>query len=115
MTESVFSDTIEFRIRVYTGEIPDFSSEGGYALDTIARLNELIGERDLSIYGLAKLCDIPYSTLKNTVARNGQLSLDSIERICEKLEIPVYEFFMSDEDWAGIESYVLRRAKNHGN
>lgn len=113
MTESVFSDTIEFIIRVYTGKFPAFSSKGGYALDTVARLNELMEDRGLSIYGLAKLCDIPYSTLKNTVARSGQLSLDSIERICEKLEIPVYEFFMTDEDWDGIEAYAIRRMHLH--
>lgn len=83
-------------------------------MDTIARVRELLGERNLSLYGLAKACDIPYSTLKNAEARSGQLSLDSIERICEKLEIPMYEFFMTDEDWDGIEAYVIRRMRTHG-
>ena len=80
-------------------------------MDTIARLKELTGERDISLYKLAQLCDINYSTLKNAEIRNGQLSLDSIERICDKLNIPVYEFFMTDQDWEEIEEYAIIRLK----
>ena len=82
-------------------------------MDTIARVKELIAERNISFYKLSQLCDISYSTLKNAEARHGQLSLDSIERICCTLGIPVYEFFMTDEDWDGIEEYALRRMKLH--
>ena len=82
-------------------------------MDTIARLKELTGERGISLYRLSQLCDISYSTLKNAEARSGQLSLDSIERICDKLGIPLYEFFMTDEDWDEIESYAIRRMKLH--
>ena len=83
-------------------------------MDTMVRLKELLKEQDLSLYKLSKICDISYSTLKNAEARNGQLSLDSIERICETLGIPLYEFFMTDEDWAGIEAYAVRRMRLHG-
>ena len=78
-------------------------------MDTMARLNELMAERKLSLYGLAHLCGIPYSTLKNTAARNGQISLETIEKICRKLEMPTYEFFMTAEEWEGIEAYALKR------
>ena len=82
-------------------------------MDTLARVKELANTT--SLYQIAMMCDIPYSTLKNTEKRNGQLSLDSIERICDKLGVPVYEFFMTDEDWDGIEAQALRRLKalNH--
>ncbi len=83
-------------------------------MDTMTRLKELIDERGLSLYKLSHLCGISYSTLKNVNARNGQLSLDSIERICLTLGIPLYEFFMTDEDWAGIEAYAIRRMRNRG-
>ena len=83
-------------------------------MDTMARLKELTGERGISLYRLSRMCDISYSTLKNAEARNGQLSLDSIERICLTLSIPLYEFFMSDEDWDGIEAYAIRRMHLHG-
>ena len=83
-------------------------------MDTIARLKELTEERNISLYKLSQLCDISYSTLKNAEARHGQLSLDSIARICFKLDIPLYEFFMTDEDWDEIESYAIRRMRLHG-
>ena len=79
-------------------------------MDTVARLKELLSERSLTLYGISQRCDISYSTLKNAVARHGQLSLDSIERICASLNIPLYEFFMTDDDWDGIEAYAVRRA-----
>lgn len=82
-------------------------------MDTIARLKELLSERDITLYGLSQICDISYSTLKNAEARHGQLSLDSIERICTRLDIPLYEFFMTDEDWEEIEAYAVRRMKIH--
>ena len=82
-------------------------------MDTITRLKELTGERGISLWHLAQICDISYSTLKNAEARKGQLSIDSIERVCCNLGIPLYEFFMTDEDWDEIESYAIRRMKLH--
>ena len=82
-------------------------------MDTIARLKELTADQGISLYKLSKICDISYSTLKNAESRNGQLSIDSIERICQKLDIPLYEFFMTDEDWAEIEAYAIRRLHLH--
>ena len=87
---------------MYSGDDPlanlELRAKGGYTMDTLARVKELVKERNISFYKLSKLCDISYSTLKNAEARNGQLSIDSIERICCTLGIPVYEFFMTDED-----------------
>ncbi len=62
-------------------------------MDTMARVRELAAERGLSLHGLARICGVPYSTLKNTEARYGQLTVDTIERICLGLEIPLYQFF----------------------
>lgn len=62
-------------------------------MDTIARVKELAAERNLSMHGLAKVCDVPYSTLKNTEQRCGQLTVDTIERICLGLDIPMSAFF----------------------
>ena len=82
-------------------------------MDSIAKLKTLTADRGITLYRLSQICDIPYSTLKNAESRNGQLSLDSIERICLKLGIPLYEFFMTDEDWNGIEANAIRRMKAH--
>lgn len=77
-------------------------------MDTVARVKELTEDRNITFYRLAQISGVSYTTLKNAEARGGQLSVDSIERICEKLGIPVYEFFMSEDDWAEIEAYALR-------
>ena len=62
-------------------------------MDTIARVKELAEERDISLHKLAQVCDVPYSTLKNTEQRCGQLTVDTIERICLGLNIPMSLFF----------------------
>ncbi len=62
-------------------------------MDTIARVRELAAERNLSLHGLARVCDVAYSTLKNTEQRSGQLTVDTIERICLGLGIPMSLFF----------------------
>ena len=51
-------------------------------MNTLKRVIELAEERDLTLYKLAMLCDVSYSTLKNTQTRGGQLTVDTIERIC---------------------------------
>lgn len=67
--------------------------EGGVVLDTVARVTELMAERGISLYKLSKISDVPYSSLKYTVQENGQLSVDTIERICKGLNIPLAQFF----------------------
>ena len=62
-------------------------------MNTMNRVNELVDDRGLTLYKLAMRCDIPYSTLKNTEKRGGQLTVDTIERICLGLNITMAEFF----------------------
>lgn len=62
-------------------------------MNTVQRVKELAAERELSLFGLSKLCDVPYSTIKNTELRCGQLGVDTIERICTGLGIPLSRFF----------------------
>ncbi len=62
-------------------------------VDTIARVEQLAAERGLSLHGLSELCSVPYTTIMNTKKRGGQLTVDTIERICRGLEIPLWRFF----------------------
>ena len=39
-------------------------------MDTMARVKELAAERNLTLHALARICDVPYSTLKNTEQRS---------------------------------------------
>ena len=62
-------------------------------MNTMDRVTDLVNERGLTLFKLAMLCDVPYSTLKNTRARGGQLAVDTIEQICNGLGISLAEFF----------------------
>jgi transcriptional regulator with XRE-family HTH domain len=62
-------------------------------MDTLKRLGELLESRGLTMYQLSLVSGVPYSTLKNSQDRNGQLSVDTIERICRGLGISLSDFF----------------------
>ena len=62
-------------------------------MDTIQRVYELAREYDLSIYQLAQKSGISASTVLTTKKRGGQLTVDTIERICMGLNISMSRFF----------------------
>ncbi len=62
-------------------------------MDTVARVKQISAERNISLYELSQLAGISYSTLKNAEQRNGQLKVDTIERICCGLHISMSQFF----------------------
>ena len=59
----------------------------------MARVKQIADERELSLFQLSQLCDISYNTLKRTEDRKGQLTVNTIEKICIGLRIPMSEFF----------------------
>ena len=65
-------------------------------MDTMARVKELAAARELTLYQLSLLSKVPYNTLKRTEKRSGQLSVDTIEKICRGLRMPLYDFFRED-------------------
>ena len=69
-------------------------------MDTYARLTELLGERGLTLYQAAKLSNLSRSTLTNARDRGGQLSVDTIERVCDALGITLSEFFAVEPGFA---------------
>ena len=66
-------------------------------MDTMAVVKELADERDMTLFQLAQLCRVNYSTLKNAEDRHGQLNVDTIERICIGLHMPMSSFFAISE------------------
>ena len=66
-------------------------------MDTLGRVYDLISERDMTLYQLAKISDVSPSTLRNTKRREGQLKIDTIERICAALGITLSEFFAEQD------------------
>ncbi len=61
-------------------------------MDTIKRVQDLMQERDMNLCVLAKKCGISYSTIQTTARRGGQLSVETIERICQGLGITLKDF-----------------------
>ena len=68
---------------------------GGNFVDTIKRVQDLMQARDMNLCVLAKKCGISYSTIQTTARRGGQLSVETIERICLGLGITLKDFFDS--------------------
>ena len=66
-------------------------------METVERVYELAAERNISINRLAEMSGVSVSTIKMTKSRGGQLKVDTIERICNALEIPLYMFFICEQ------------------
>ena len=62
-------------------------------MDTMARVKDLAEERSISLHKVSELSGVSYSTLKNTEWRKGQLTVDTIEKICKGLGITMSDFF----------------------
>jgi len=62
-------------------------------MNTVKRVYDLIDERRITLYQLSQMSGISYSTVKTTEKRGGQLTVDTIERICGALGITMSEFF----------------------
>lgn len=62
-------------------------------MNTNARLDELLQDQNMTAFQFSKESGIPYSTLANPRYRRTQLSVDTIEWICNVLKISMAEFF----------------------
>ena len=69
-------------------------------MNTVERAKELARARGMTLSQLAKHCSISYSTLKSAEERHSQLSVDTIELICSRLNITLSEFFAERSDRA---------------
>ena len=66
-------------------------------MDTIARLQDIADARGLTMFQLTQVCGIPYSTIKKAADRNSHLTVDTIEKICNGLNMPMSAFFENAE------------------
>ena len=73
-------------------------------MNTLKRVRQLAQSRDLTIYRIAKMSGVCYSTIRTAELRNGQLSVDVLERICAALDITMAEFFADEEQFALLQS-----------
>ena len=61
-------------------------------MNTINRVQTLADERGLTLCQLSKICDLSEATIRTAKKRGNQLSVDTIERICEALDISLSDF-----------------------
>lgn len=62
-------------------------------MDTVKRARELIDQSGMSLYQVAQASGVSYSTLTTAARRGGQLTVDTIERLCVTLGISLSDFF----------------------
>ena len=67
-------------------------------MTSMQRVRGLLAERGMSLMRLADLSNTSYSTFKMTERRGGQLSVDTIERVCRALGISMAQFFAAWEE-----------------
>ena len=62
-------------------------------MNTISRVQELADERGLTFCQLSNIRSLSEATIRLAKKRGNQLSVDTIERICDALDISLSEFF----------------------
>lgn len=63
---------------------------------TKLRIKELCCEKKITLNKLSTICGITQSTLNNIISgRNNSTTISTIKKICDGLEITIYDFFGS--------------------
>ena len=62
-------------------------------MNTVQRVYDLISERGIPFPTLIEMSGIARTTIKSAEKRGGDLSVDTIHRICVSLGISMSEFF----------------------
>lgn len=63
------------------------------------RLIQVMKQRNINIYRLSVLSEISDASIRNWFnKRNCNPSIESINKICEVLDIPLYQFFIFDDE-----------------
>lgn len=61
------------------------------------RIRGLLHERNITVNKLGTICGIPQGTLKNMMGGRNGLTVITLKKICDGLEITLVEFFDTDE------------------
>ena len=71
-------------------------------MDMLNRITKLKEERGWSSYKLAKMANIPQSTLSNLYNRKNHPTIDTLKAICKAFGITLTQFFSEIENLALI-------------
>ena len=69
------------------------------------RIEGLASDNGMTIYELARSAGVPNSTLYNAFERRTMPRIDTVDKICEALDITMSDFFLFSGD-AGMGSYM---------
>lgn len=69
------------------------------------RILELCQERKITINKLGTICGITQSTLKNVVAERNGLTVITLKKICDGLDMSIVEFF-DTEAFCALEQEI---------
>ena len=72
-------------------------------MNTMDKLSDILVDRGLTLTALCRMTGLTRSAFSNAKKRDNQLRIDTIEMVCDALNMPLYEFFMSDADWAELD------------
>lgn len=62
------------------------------------RLQELMDERDLNMYALAKRSGLSWNTIKNIFSRTTNPTVTTLSMLCDGLGITLAQFFEEEQD-----------------
>lgn len=81
-----------------------------YPGNTVQRVYELLDAKHMTIYQLERISGVSHSSIKNAEKRGGQLTVDTIYRICQVLGISMSEFFSEYTEPNAIEFTTISSA-----
>ena len=76
-------------------------------MDVKARLQQLMDEREWTIYRIAKEASIPWSTVRNMFKRNTEPSVQTLECLCNGMGMTLSQFFDEDNSMGLSSEQVL--------
>lgn len=62
----------------------------------LTKIQELLDERNWTLYRLSKEANIPYSSLNSLFLKNNQPTVSTLEKVCDGFHITLSEFFSED-------------------
>lgn len=65
------------------------------------RLKEIMQEKGITSVALASMVGLSKNTISNLINNKTKPSLDTINEIAEKMNVPLWQLFASPEDVAG--------------
>ena len=79
----------------------------------IERIKDICNQRQISSYGLSKICDVPHTTIHNIIHNKNIPSLPTLIRICNGLNITISQFFREDISYEKLLNHISEMVQNY--